>query len=199
MSRIKHTLTELIVKNFIEVKKKATKSKKPKNKATRDKFSISAIISNILINSKINEIKNKETEDLEENPVEEETEDKDVVQGGYGTLKHYAGMSSYVKYTDYDKIWDHLGTFRTNGVYENVESSNEIAMKNGESTREMVSTETIEKAAKHFKYFVWADMGGVGFVPPFGSNVNSKEWEKYRLMSMMSIYQPLLKLKWSTA
>ena len=85
-------------------------------------------------------------------------------------------------------------------MYENVESGNDIAMKNGESTREMVSTETMEKAAKHFKYFVVGEvLGDVGLVTPFGLNISSKEWEKYRLMSMMSVYRPLLKLKWATA
>ena len=206
LSTVKHTLTELIVRNFVDVKKKAARRKnsrvsKRKNKATRDKSSISAIISNILTNLRINEFENKEKEpEDQEQSAQEEPEEENVVHGGYGTIKPYAGMPSYVKYTDYSKIWGHLGAFKTNDMYERDESSNEIAMRNGESTREMVSTGTIEKAAKYFKYFMWGEeMGGVGFVPPVGMNINSKDWEKYRLMSMMSIYQPLLRLKWSTA
>ena len=206
MSRVKHTLTELIVRNFIEVKKRTIKSKnskvsKRKTKATGDRFSISTIMRNILMNSRISELENKEkdTEDLEQSS-NEESEEENAVQGGYGTIKPYAGMSSYVKYTDYNKIWGHLGAFRTNSMYERDESSNEIAMKNGESSREMVSTETLEKAAKHFKYFITGDApGDVGYVPPFGLNINSKEWEKYRLMSMLSFYKPLMKMKWATA
>jgi len=186
LSRVKHILTELIVRNFIDAKKKTVKSKNSKvskKKATKDRFSISTIIHNILINSRISDLENKEkdTEDLEQSSNEELEEENDV-QGGYGTIKPYAGMSSYVKYTDYNKLWGHLGTFRTNNMYEKDESSNEIAMKNGESTREMVSTETLEKAAKHFKYFITGDApGDVGFIPPFGLNVNSKEWEKYKI------------------
>ena len=64
MSTVKHTLTELIVRNFVDVKKKAARRKnsrvsKRKNKATRDKSSISAIISNILTNLRINELLEK--------------------------------------------------------------------------------------------------------------------------------------------
>jgi hypothetical protein len=39
----------------------------------------------------------------------------------------------------------------------------------------------------------------IGFVPPVGANVNSKDWEKYRVMSQMSIYQPIIALKRITA
>ena len=85
-------------------------------------------------------------------------------------------------------------------MHENNESPNEIAMKNGESSREMVSMETLDKAAKHFKYFVRGEvLGDIGLVPPTGANINSKDWEKYRLMTFMSIYQPLLKLMRSMA
>ena len=57
-----------------------------------------------------------------------------------------------------------------------------------------------KKAAKHFRYFVSGDVvGDIGYVPPTGLNINSKDWEKYKLMSMMSIYQPLIKLKSITA
>jgi len=76
-----------------------------------------------------------------------------------------------------------------------MEIQNDIAMKNGESTREMVGMETIEKAAKHFKYFVMGEvMGDIGYVPPTGLGINSKDWEKYRLMTQISFYRPLLKL-----
>ena len=73
-------------------------------------------------------------------------------------------------------------------------------MNNGESSREMVSYETINKAERYFKYFVMGElMGEVGLVPPVGVGINSKDWEKYRLMTFMSIYRPLLKLMRSVA
>ena len=66
-----------------------------------------------------------------------------------------------------------------------------------------MSRATIEKAARAFKYFMGPasleahpDMFTVaGLAPPVGSNIDSKEWEKYLLMMKMSIYQPILKLE----
>ncbi|MCK4859990.1 MAG: hypothetical protein KAS87_05480 [Candidatus Omnitrophica bacterium] len=197
MSTIRDTLTELITKNFVNIKG----GKKTKRKAQNPKFSISAI----LINSAVREVKEQgrdtlKEENLEETTEEQEDKNKVIVNGGYGTINKHYGISPVVNYTDYSKIWDHLGSFRTKGAYENAESSNEIAVKNGESTREMVSSEILDKAAKHFKYFVRGElMGEVGLVPPVGLNINSKDWEKYRLMSLMSIYQPLIKLMRSMA
>ncbi len=190
-------MTELITKNFVNIKG----GKKTKRKAQNPKFSISAI----LINSAVREVKEQgrdtlKEENLEETTEEQEDKNKVIVNGGYGTINKHYGISPGVKYTDYSKIWGHLGSFRAKGAYENAESSNEIAVKNGESTREMVSSEILDKAAKHFKYFVRGEfVGEVGLVPPVGLNINSKDWEKYRLMSLMSIYQPLIKLMHSMA
>jgi hypothetical protein len=123
-----------------------------------------------------------------------------IFNGGYGTVSRVYGTPPPVKYVDYDKLFSHLGTFRTYGLYGKVEEEKATIRQMVESTKEMVSTETIEKAAKHFKYFVAGEMiNNVGYVPPFGMGISSKEWEKYRLMTMMSIYQPLIKLKSATA
>ena len=212
MGNIESILAELAAKNFIAaggkrgVKTGNSRKIKRKDNTQNSKFSISTI----LINSALKEIKweSKGKDNTSEEDFEEDTEGKIIederkiiVSGGYGTIKPYAGMSPHIKYTDYDKIWSHLGTFRANSMYENIESSsNDIALKNGESTREMVSKETIEKAARHFKYFISGDViSDIGYVPPVGSNIDSREWEKYRLMTKMSIYLPLLKLKWITA
>ena len=204
LSSINNTLTELIVKNFVEARKKikANRKKIENRNQQKSKFSISAILINSVINSEIKKNKNEnnekklEEENLEETAKEEsEDEKKLIVNGGYGTISKHYGFSPVVKYADYDKIWSHLGSFRTYNMHENTESPNEIAMKNGESSREMVNMETIDKAARHFKYFVRGELiGEVGIVPPVGLNINSKDWEQYRLMTFMSIYRPLLKL-----
>ena len=212
MNIIKNTLIELVTKSFIEIKKKKRNIKVSKRETkdsnrteSNSRFSISSFLINAAIKEKTEESKEEDThinsDDLEVT-AEEESEDKKkiAVNGGYGTVKTYSGMASHVKYADYNKLWSHLGAFRAYDTYGNNESSDNIAMKNGESSREIVSTEVVEKAQKHFKYFTLGDvMGDIGFVPPVGSNINSKDWEQYRLMSMMSIYQPLLKLKMSTA
>jgi len=197
LSKIKETLIEIITKSFLKVKKKRIVNKQ------RSRF----FLNSFLINSSIRKIKeDKPKKAKKEKELEEECEgitsvDKnDQVNGGYGTVNKHYGATPVTKYVDYNKLWGHLGSYRTYGTYGNVESANDIAMKNGESSREMVSTETLEKAARHFKYFMVGDvMGDVGFVPPFGSKINSKEWEKYRLMNMMSIYKPLIALKRASA
>ena len=205
LSNIKETLIELITKNFkIKKKKRAGRNKRNLNSVkNKSGFSIASII----INSSIQEVKRSKVkvkkdnvnlkDDGEEIP---DGENEVPVSGGYGTIRRGYGISPISKKTDYGKIWGYLGKFRTYNAYNKPESANEIAMQNGESSRQMVSTETIDKVARHLKYFVTGElMGNIGFVPPFGSNISSKEWEKYRLMDMMSIYKPLLKLKLTIA
>ncbi|MBI2134507.1 hypothetical protein HYU09_00820 [Candidatus Woesearchaeota archaeon] len=171
---------------------------------SRHKSSIASIVASVVINSlkvseKTDENQGKGTLD---HTAEDESENKEEkpVHGGYGTIKHYAGMSAYTIYANYDKMWGHIGQFIAYGSYRITENENLAAMGNGESTRQMINKETMEKAAKHFKYFVRGEVAGdIGFVPPVGLNIDSGEWEKYRLMNMMSVYRPLLALKRSTA
>ena len=210
MSKVKETLVELILRNFIEVNAHKTKkhiknqfSKRVNKRISGQKSSIAAIIQNIAAN--IITTDENASEGKKENleiAAEEESEDKEEkpVHGGYGTIKQYVGMSPYVKYADYGKIWSHLGTFRTNAYGSAEKTQIQIAIDNGESSREMVSYETMNRAERHFKYFVMGDLvGEVGLVPPVGIGINSRDWEKYRLMTLMSIYRPLLKLMRSMA
>ena len=137
LGNIESILVNLIVKNFVETKKKLNRKKTINKKPQNFKFSSSTF----LINSETKKIKNEnkekksEKEALEET-AEEESEDKKeiIVNGGYGTVSKHYGISPSVKYTDYNKIWGYLGTFRTYNMHENNESSNEIAIKNGEIT-----------------------------------------------------------------
>lgn len=208
---VKRTLMDLVAKNFVEVNKKKNNGKakvkevqelnsKPHVVVNRQSSNIKFSINNIFINSNDNETLEKDDEDeskeenLEETTSESEIKKEKTVQGGYGTVKPYSGTSPYTNYANYNKIWGHLGIFKTNSMFNNTDS-NQIAMNNGESSREMVSTETAEKAARHFKYNMVGDvLGGVGYIPPTGANVNSKDWEKYRTMSQMSIYKPIIAL-----
>ena len=208
MGKINETLAELILTNLTKIginnpSKKTMKNRKVNKAISKHKSSIAAIVANIAINSlkaSADDDQGK-TKDILEHTAEEELENKEEkVHGGYGSIKHYFGISPYTNYANYDKIWSHLGRFRSYGAYELIENENSVVMGNGESTRQMISKETMEKAAKHFKYFVMGEVAGdIGFVPPVGLNIDSGEWEKYRLMSMMSIYRPLLALKRATA
>lgn len=199
---IENTLIKLITTNFMELKGK----NKTINKSRKKNKPVLNSISSILINSAVKKVKDENKDIIKEENLEETTEEehKDkkevIVNGGYGTISTHYGISPGAKYTNYDKIWSHIGSFRAYAAHEGAKNSNEVAMNNGESSREMVSTETMDKAAKHFKYFVSGDtMGDIGFVPPVGININSKDWEKYRLMTQMSIYRPLIKLMNSVA
>ena len=197
LSSIDNLLIEIITTNFF--------TRKQKRRADRHSFQSS--ISNITISSSIKKAKQNKAEasKIEEsfwNDIDEKTKDeREIIEnGGYGTISRDYGISPVVRYADYTKIWGHLGRFRAYGAYEIAENGNNVSMENEESTRQMVSKETMERAAKHFKYFVRGEiLGDIGFVPSFGLNIDSGEWEKYRLMSMMSIYRPLLALKRATA
>ena len=210
VGKIKETLAELILRNFIEVNTPKTKkqvknqfSKRVNKRISGQKSSIAEIVQNIAANSITTDENTSEgkKENLEITAEEKsEDEEEKPVHGGYGTIKPYAGMSPYVKYADYGKIWGHLGAFRANAYGSAEKTQIQIAIDNGESSREMVSYETINKAERHFKYFVMGDLAGeVGLVPPVGIGIDSKDWEKYRLMTFMSIYRPLLKLMRSVA
>ncbi len=206
------TIVDVIRKCAIELNSKSKINKKSKYKTKKDYISaknslfVSSVIK-LMVNSAVKNLKKENKKSKQKKDVSKEykilDDERDInVNGGYGTVSKHYGMSPKVKYVNYDKIFSHLGNFRSKGMYENFDNGDlEIAAKNvTESSREMISKETMEKAAKHFKYFVMGDnLSDVGFIPPFGSGINSKDWEKYRLMTKMSIYQPLIKLKWATA
>ena len=189
-------MTELIAKNFVDIKK----GKKAKRKVLNPKFSISSI----LINSAVREVKDEGKDTLKEENLEEtaeeEQEDKNkkAVNGGYGTINKHYGVSPSAKYVNYEKIWSNIGTFKSKGMYENLAGS--FSQSEIKSTGVLVDNKVIEKAERHFKYFVNGDvMGDIGLVPPVGVNIDSKDWEKYRIMTQMSIYRPLLALFRATA
>ena len=193
-------ILELILLNLKKNKPKK-KQNKPKNKINK-KNTVAPICSltQVLINKAIEKAKKtpKKEKNKEDKIIYAVKEEKAIItNGGYGTVSKVYGASPIAKYTNYDKLFSHLGTFKARGMYEDIGEREVQTKQMIESTREMVSTETMDKAAKHFKYFVVGEQLSVvaGYVPPVGMGINSKEWEKYRLMTMMSIYQPLLKLQ----
>jgi len=198
----KRTLIDIVAKNISEINNRNKTKKKNNKKIVKNisknnkRFSISSI----LINQSINEIKNNEEEKSEEEEpeetIEEEPQDKEetITNGGYGTISKHYGMSPTVKYVNYEKIWGHLGNFRSQSMYEKP-MDGVFSQSESKSTGVLVDNRVIEKAERHFKYFVLGDVvGDIGYVPPVGANIDSKDWEKYRLMTQMSIYRPLLAL-----
>lgn len=177
-------------------KKITKKIKISKINIKKSGYSISSKLVLSLINNIIeSNIEKESVEDELENTQKEESENKHNlnVNKGYGTANYTGGMSSNTKYVNYDKIWENIGTFKSKSMYEgplDVFSNSKI-----QSSGILLDNHVVEKAEKHFKYFVAGEViGDVGYVPPVGANINSSDWEKYRIMTMMSIYKPLLAL-----
>jgi hypothetical protein len=209
---MERTLVELILLNFGELKSKkllGTKStrRSKTNTAKISKSTISRIIQNILAVSPREQENEEGAEEEHEEPFVIEIQERDAAHGGYGTVKNYSGTSQSVSYVNYDKIWGHLGLFRSYGMFENSQKGELISMSNGESSREMVSERIMDMGARNFKYFGNMNINNTSqdmmtitsLVPPPGSGINSKDWEKYTLMMKMSIYQPIIALKFKFA
>jgi hypothetical protein len=185
----KRTLKEIVVRNLIDIKRKASKIRN----RSKPRLSFTSLLISLKVNEAILEAKEeKSEEDLEESGEDEPEEE--TINGGYGTvIKHY-GTTFDVEYVNYDRIWDHVGSFKSQSMYEKPVEGNS-SQSWSKSTGTLVDNEVIEKAERHFKYFVQGEvMGDIGYVPPVGANVDSKDWEKYRIMTQMSIYRPLLAL-----
>ena len=212
----KETLVEVVLRDLVDKGNKESKgvkarsSKRAPRATPRHKSSIATIITNIILNSlkeNTDDVEKQSDDTLEQTTEESENEKENAVHGGYGTIKPYVGMSPYVKYVDYRKIWSHLGTFRTYRMFEHLDDVSNTALANGESSRGMISERTMDMGARTFKYFVKTNINNItqdfmtvtSLVPPLGANVDSKEWEKYTLMMKMSIYQPLIKLRFKFA
>jgi len=193
-------VNKVILKLALLNKKKSSKKKTRLKKNIKSKTASNiGSLARMLVNKAVEKTKTTKKEENKEDKIIYSTKEERqiIINGGYGTVSKVYGAAPVVKYVNYDKLFSHLGLFKAKGMYEDIESSAKTGQ--GESTREMVSSETMEKVAKHFKYFVAGDvMGDMGGVPPVGVGVNSKDWEKYRLMSKMSIYQPIIKLKTSS-
>ncbi len=199
-ARLDNLLARLMLINRSKKKNKKHKTKSRNTKQSSPRFSSICTLTNSLIRKAINDSKKKKekkaSKSSEVDIIDIEEDRELIVNGGYGTVSSIYASAPIIKYVNYDKLFSHIGSFKANYNQQQALMEFGITPKGDDATREMVSTEVIDKAAKHFKYFVRGEiLGDVGYVPPTGSSVNSKDWEKYRIMSQMSIYQPLLKLK----
>lgn len=198
--KVNKVISKLALLNQKKSSKKETRLKKSIKGKTAPNI---GSLTRLLINKAVEKAKEttKKEKNKEDKIIYSIKEDEEIItNGGYGTVSKVYGAAPAVKYVNYDKLFSHLGIFKAKGMYENLGTRETDIKQTTESSREMVSTETIEKAAKHFKYFVTGEIiNDLGYVPPVGIGISSKDWEKYRLMSKMSIYLPIIKLKSGTA
>lgn len=205
----KETLADIVTLNFgrmeIEVpklnakpKKSAIKEKKPVI-ARQPSVDINSILNNILRN--IGNAAGNIGEKAEREEAADEAKavvEKEDSPGGYGTSRR----SSYAagaapSYTDYGKLFSYLGSFRANSG-QDMENAAQMASRVLDEGNKFffLDRETIDMGVKHIKYFnMGLKLSGDMSAVPLG-NVNSKDWEMFKLWS--KIDPVMYKLKMDT-
>ncbi|MDP6648398.1 MAG: hypothetical protein QGH34_03330 [Candidatus Woesearchaeota archaeon] len=199
------TLPDKIKKNFSKVKIKKTTIKVPRLNARRkilkkqlrkNKISTSTIVK-ILIKSAIEDAKKEKDEKLTTKDDKNYTipKEKHVNQGGYGTVSKTYGVvfSSYVSYA---KLFSYLGKFKAKNPYQNIEFDNfqnSDRMLLDDNKFNLIEKETMDKGAKHIKYFhpKNVDIDTTSLVPIAG--MSSGEWEQFKLWMKLDPVMYLLK------
>lgn len=188
----------------VRVPKLNIKAKPRAQKPKRD-MPISSIVS-ILIKSAVEKAR-KEKKEEKPSVVEDKSykilkDNKPEVNGGYGSSSKSYGMSPRASYTDYGKLFSHVGTFRAKQPYENSADHLESLNKAGESSGfQLISTEAMDKVGRYIKYFRPADprfdfhTSANSLVPMFG--MNSGEWEQVKLWIKLDPVMYALKMKTS--
>lgn len=214
----KETLADIVTLNFkgaenqfhsngkikIEV---PTLNSKPKKSAAKEKnpsiikqpvLDINSILNNILKNIGNAQILGEKREKEAKSDEVKVIEEKEESHGGYGTSKrssYAAGVAS--SYTDYGKLFSYLGTFKAN-TGKDIESATQMISKILDEGNKFffLDTETMDMGVKHIKYFnMGLKLSGDMSTVPLG-NVNSKDWEMFKLWS--KIDPVMYKLKMDT-
>lgn len=199
------------VRNFSRIKLKKATIKVPKlrirkNKVTKlkkDEVPTSSII-NILIKTAVEKAKREK----KEKAVEEESsykllkDDKEpIFNGGYGTVSKGYGTVSHSSYIDYGKIFNYLGKFKSQGMYENMAEHVGALNKSTESgSFTLIEKETMEKGARYVRYMIpqtvdFINLASTSLVPMAG--MSSSEWEQFKLW--MKLDPVMYRLKTSTS
>lgn len=109
-------------------------------------------------------------------------EEMPLATGGYGAVSKGYTAAPGASYVDYEKLFSHLGKFRAQSAYENIENSNPAAANSlTDNGFRLIDSEIMEKGAKYVKFFMPAnsEIGSVSAVPVAG--MNSSEWEQFKL------------------
>ena len=210
------TLADKVETNFSDVKlkkavvnvpklKKAKKAAKPffLPKAKDGKMPISSIVE-LLIKSAVDGAKKESTEKkplpafLSEKSYTVLKEDEGKNAGGYGTISKAYGAALGASYVNYEKLFSHIGNFRSQSAYENIGGNNSGGSSDS-GKFSLIDTETIDKGAKFVRYFSnpGLDMysASLSLVPLGG--MNAGEWEQFKLF--MQIDKVMYRFKTSTS
>ena len=195
------------VRGFSKIKLRKAVVKVPKLKVRREiavkskkgsKVPISSII-NILIKSAIEDVKGEKKEKLflgEEKGYKILKEDKNLINGGYGAVSNsYAGLVQR-SYVDYAKLFSYLGKFKSKNFYESLTNGSAINSTLDSGTFSLIDKETMERGARHARYFTpLNELNTLSAVPIAG--MSSSEWEQFRLW--MKLDPIMYRLKTSTS
>lgn len=201
------TLAERVSRDFpkvdfkkasVKVPKLKVRSKKVFKQKKDDKIPISSIV-NILIKSAVEKAKRERKEKIaigEDKGYAALKDGKSADLGGYGTVsKGYGGMPN-APYADYNKLFSYLGRFRAKSAYENIDDAEKSGMTLGSGKSSLVDFETMNKGARHVRYFTPGnELNALSLVPIAG--MSSGEWEQFKLW--MQLNPVMYRLKTSTS
>ena len=213
----KETLADIVTLNFkreenksdsnAEIKIEVPKlSAKPKKSSAKEKKPIITRQPAADINSALNDIlrnignaAGSIGEKAEKEVISDEVkviEEKEDSHGGYGTSRRSSYAAGAVSsYTDYGKLFSYLGAFRAN-TGQDIESAAQIMNRVLDEGNKFffLDTETIDMGVKHIKYFnMGLKLSGDMSAVPLG-NVNSKDWEMFKLWSKIDPVMYKLKM-----
>ena len=188
------TLAERIRKNFSRIKIRRASVRVPRLRISKrtikqdDKSSIpisslvKILISNAVEESRKEAKEEKKTEEAKPYRVIKEEKPEAT---GYGTASKSYGTAPQTSYVDYSKMFSYLGKFKARNAYENFETPSDANSFLEQSSRSLVDFETMNKGARHVRYFIPAgtDLNTLSLVPVAG--MSSGEWEQFKLWTKL--------------
>ena len=113
--------------------------------------------------------------------------------GGYGTISKGYSISVSSSYTDYNKLFSYIGNFRAASSNSQFDSESRGQLND---SRELVSSDSVERGARHVRYFAQGNNIDTNSLVPI-AGMNSSEWEQFKLW--MKLDPVMYRFKISTA
>src|SRR3989344_3106077 len=178
------------VKSKVDVKVPGLKPKRMKGKQAPASPArkapvpdMQSILGNIMKNAATARAKAEKDAKDEEPQIRIVEEHHDESLGGYGTSRRGAYSSGIsASYADYGKLFSYLGSFRAQGAFEDLNSTERINKLLDEGNKFFfLDKEVIDLGMRQIKYFMLSEKisGQISAVPVGG--INSKDWEMFKL------------------